>query len=89
MRRRCLVLPGSRRSEIRHHMAVFGEALGRLQDEGVMSELILPTMPHLQEAIVGGAGKRGRQTLLGGDRRGGKAGGLPDRAHAALAKSAP
>ena len=47
-----LVLPGSRRSEIRHHMAVFGEALGRLQGEGVAFELILPTMPHLQEAVA-------------------------------------
>ena len=47
-----LVLPGSRRSEIRHHMAVFGEALGRLQDEGVAFELVLPTMPHLQEAVA-------------------------------------
>jgi lipid-A-disaccharide synthase len=46
-----LVLPGSRRSEIRHHMAVFGEALGRLRDEGVAFELILPTMPHLIEAV--------------------------------------
>ena len=46
-----LVLPGSRRSEIRHHMAVFGETLGRLQDEGAAFELILPTMPHLQEAV--------------------------------------
>jgi lipid-A-disaccharide synthase len=49
-----LVLPGSRRSEIRHHMAVFGEALGRLQAEGVAFELILPTMPHLQEAVANG-----------------------------------
>lgn len=47
-----LVLPGSRRSEIRHHMAVFGQALGRLNDEGVAFELILPTMPHLQEAVA-------------------------------------
>jgi lipid-A-disaccharide synthase len=46
-----LVLPGSRRSEIRHHMAVFGQALARLKDEGVAFELILPTMPHLQEAV--------------------------------------
>jgi lipid-A-disaccharide synthase len=46
-----LVLPGSRRSEIRHHMAVFGEALGRLKAEGVAFEPILPTMPHLQEAV--------------------------------------
>ena len=47
-----LVLPGSRRSEIRHHMAVFGETLDRLQAEGVAFELILPTMPHLQEAVT-------------------------------------
>jgi lipid-A-disaccharide synthase len=46
-----LVLPGSRRSEIRHHMAIFGEALGRLRAEGVAFELLLPTMPHLLEAV--------------------------------------
>ena len=49
-----LVLPGSRRSEIRHHMAVFGETLGRLSDEGAAFELILPTMPHLQDAVADG-----------------------------------
>jgi len=47
-----LVLPGSRRSEIRHHMAVFGKALGRLKDAGVAFDLVLPTMPHLQEAVA-------------------------------------
>lgn len=47
-----LVLPGSRRSEIRHHMAVFGATLDRLQAEGVAFEPILPTMPHLQEAVT-------------------------------------
>lgn len=46
-----LVLPGSRRSEIRHHMAVFGETLGRLQAEGLPFELVLPTMPHLEGAV--------------------------------------
>src|SRR3984957_14375475 len=46
-----LVLPGSRRSEIRHHMAIFGETLGRLQAEGMSFELVLPTMPHLLEAV--------------------------------------
>jgi lipid-A-disaccharide synthase len=46
-----LVLPGSRRSEIRHHMAVFGEALNKLQATGKSFELILPTMPHLLEAV--------------------------------------
>ena len=47
-----LVLPGSRRSEIRHHMAVFGQTLARLKDEGAAFELILPTMPHLQAAVT-------------------------------------
>jgi lipid-A-disaccharide synthase len=46
-----LVLPGSRRSEIRHHMAIFGRALRRLQADGVAFELVLPTMPHLQELV--------------------------------------
>lgn len=47
-----LVLPGSRRSEVRHHMAVFGQALARLQAQGVAFEAVLPTMPHLQEAVL-------------------------------------
>jgi lipid-A-disaccharide synthase len=46
-----LVLPGSRRGEIRRHMAVFGEALDRLMAEGKELELILPTMPHLLELV--------------------------------------
>ncbi len=33
-------------------MEVFGQAVGRLQQEGVAFELVLPTMPHLQEAVV-------------------------------------
>jgi lipid-A-disaccharide synthase len=44
-----LVLPGSRRSEIGHHMAVFGETLALVE---LPFELILPTMPHLQEAVA-------------------------------------
>ncbi len=49
-----LVLPGSRRSEVRHHMAVFGQTLDRLRDEGMAFDLILPTMPHLQDAVAEG-----------------------------------
>ena len=49
-----LVLPGSRRSEINHHMAVFGETLGLLRAQDVPFELILPTMPHLQETVAEG-----------------------------------
>ncbi|MET0709449.1 MAG: lipid-A-disaccharide synthase [Tardiphaga sp.] len=47
-----LVLPGSRRSEIRHHMAIFGATLARLRAQGVAFEPILPTMPHLEQAIA-------------------------------------
>jgi lipid-A-disaccharide synthase len=46
-----VVLPGSRRSEIRHHMAIFGDALERLQAQGKAFELVLPTMPHLLEGV--------------------------------------
>ena len=49
-----LVLPGSRRSEIRHLMADFGQTLARLQEQGVAFEPVLPTMPHLQEAVADG-----------------------------------
>src|SRR5271170_4746187 len=49
---RLLVLPGSRRSEIGHHMAVLGETLGMLQAEGIGFEPVLPTMPHLQDPIA-------------------------------------
>lgn len=47
-----LALPGSRRSEIRHHMTVFGEALGRLAAQGTAFDLIVPTMPHLVDAVT-------------------------------------
>ncbi len=46
-----LVLPGSRRSEIRHHLEMFGATLGRLHAAGRAFELMLPTMPHLEATI--------------------------------------
>jgi lipid-A-disaccharide synthase len=46
-----LVLPGSRRGEIRHHMQVFGDALTALRSSGVAFEAVLPTMPHLIDAV--------------------------------------
>jgi lipid-A-disaccharide synthase len=49
-----LVLPGSRRGEIRHHLAVFGDTLAQLKAEGVPFEPVLPTMPHLQAAVAEG-----------------------------------
>ncbi len=48
-----LVLPGSRRSEIRHHLALFGAALGQLNQQ-VPFELVLPTMPHLEAMVRDG-----------------------------------
>ncbi|KJC35867.1 lipid-A-disaccharide synthase [Bradyrhizobium sp. LTSP885] len=45
-----LVLPGSRRSEIRHHLALFGAALGEL-GKRTGFELVLPTMPHLETMV--------------------------------------
>ena len=50
-----LVLPGSRRSEIRRHMVIFGAALGKLQADGTAFDLVLPTMPHLADAVREGA----------------------------------
>jgi lipid-A-disaccharide synthase len=47
-----LVLPGSRRSEIRHHMAIFGRALRLLRADGAAFELVLPTMPHLGDLVA-------------------------------------
>ncbi|MCO5129678.1 MAG: lipid-A-disaccharide synthase [Xanthobacteraceae bacterium] len=49
-----LVLPGSRRGEIGHHMTVFGETLARLQAEDMAFEAVLPTMPHLENAVARG-----------------------------------
>jgi lipid-A-disaccharide synthase len=47
-----LVLPGSRRSEIRHHMSVFGDTIGVLQRSSPEVDVILPTMPHLVDEIT-------------------------------------
>ena len=49
-----LVLPGSRRSEVRHHLATFGQALGQLRAQDVKFELMLPTMPHLLDTVRAG-----------------------------------
>ena len=72
-----LVLPGSRRSEIRHHMAVFGETLGPAagRRRGIRTD-------PADHAASAGGGPRGREGLegpaAGRGRRTGKAGGIPD-----------
>ena len=49
---RLLVLPGSRRSEIKRLIAPFGETVGRFAAEiGRPLEVTLPAVPHLAEAI--------------------------------------
>jgi lipid-A-disaccharide synthase len=52
-----LVLPGSRRSEIRHHLDIFGEALGRVRTAGAAFEPVLPTTPHLVDAVRQGVAR--------------------------------
>ncbi len=46
-----VVLPGSRRSEIRRLMAEFGGALGRLGDAVGPFTAVLPTLPHLEAEV--------------------------------------
>lgn len=49
-----LVLPGSRRSEVARHLGVFGRTLDLLRAQGVVFEVVLPTMPHLEPAVRDG-----------------------------------
>jgi lipid-A-disaccharide synthase len=46
-----LVLPGSRRGEIKRNMVAFGETLRLLRSQGVAFEPVLPTVPHLLESV--------------------------------------
>ena len=47
-----LVLPGSRRTEIRRLLAPFGEAVARVQQASGSLEIVLPTLPHLRAEVV-------------------------------------
>lgn len=47
-----LVLPGSRRSEIRHLMPVFGEAVARVAATVPKARFVLPAVSHLHDEIV-------------------------------------
>ena len=49
-----LVLPGSRSSEIRLLLGVFGEAIARLHARVGDVELVLPTLPHLAARVGAG-----------------------------------
>jgi lipid-A-disaccharide synthase len=46
-----VILPGSRRSELRYHMQPFGETLARLRDDGIPFEPVVPALPHLVNMI--------------------------------------
>ena len=46
-----VVLPGSRRSEIRRLMADFGGALGLLREAVGPFEAVLPTLPHVEHEV--------------------------------------
>ncbi len=47
-----VVLPGSRRSEVRHLIGAIGGTLDRLRNEGIMFEAVLPTVPHVHDMVV-------------------------------------
>ncbi|MEM8823094.1 MAG: lipid-A-disaccharide synthase [Pseudomonadota bacterium] len=48
-----LVLPGSRRGEVSRLLPVFGEALAQLPKD---HRIVIPTLPHLQDAVQAAAG---------------------------------
>lgn len=48
-----LVLPGSRGSEIRRLTAIFGKAIAQLVARTGPVDLVLPTLPHVAEAVRG------------------------------------
>lgn len=49
-----LALPGSRGSEIRRLLGVFGAAIGRVAERAGPIELVLPTVPHLAARVRDG-----------------------------------
>jgi lipid-A-disaccharide synthase len=46
-----LILHGSRRGEIRHHMNVLGETLAQLRAQGIGFEPVIPTLPQLADLV--------------------------------------
>jgi lipid-A-disaccharide synthase len=54
-----VILPGSRRSVIRHTLAVFLETAGRLQRERPGLALVLPCVSHLTAAVRAAVARRG------------------------------
>jgi lipid-A-disaccharide synthase len=50
-----LALPGSRSSEIKRLLAIFGAAIGRVREQAGPTEVVLPTLPHLAAGVRAGA----------------------------------
>lgn len=51
-----VVLPGSRRGELRRLMPLFGATLKRILDRHPGLEVVLPTLPHLRDMVASLAG---------------------------------
>jgi lipid-A-disaccharide synthase len=47
-----LVLPGSRRGEVRRHIGVFGAAMAAVVREVGAVDIVLPTVPHLLDEVT-------------------------------------
>ncbi|WP_127598516.1 lipid-A-disaccharide synthase [Nitratireductor alexandrii] len=47
-----LVLPGSRRSELRRLTEPFGKTVALMQQRGLKLDVTIPTLPHLQETLA-------------------------------------
>lgn len=50
-RRQLLVLPGSRRSEVRRLLAPFGQTLCLLAERGNAFDVTIPTVPHVRQLV--------------------------------------
>lgn len=46
-----IVMPGSRRSELRYLMGTFGEVIAKLRERHGALELLLPTLPHIEPLV--------------------------------------
>lgn len=59
-----LMLPGSRRSEIRRLLPVFADAMVRVQSAIGACDIVLPTVPHLRDAVASATAAWARQPRI-------------------------
>lgn len=59
-----LLLPGSRRSEIRRLLPVFADAMVRVQSAIGACDIVLPTVPHLRDAVASATAAWARQPRI-------------------------